>query len=107
MLTELANLQLRIGGDSLKIRSNKILNVRHFVEGKEADKNSHRFKGLGNYQYRANAVLQPGENRIRVSFSRWNIEMPKEFAGEEMVILMDASDRNAPRIIVYPEAMES
>ncbi len=107
VLTELANLQLRIGGDSLKIRSNKILNVRHFVDGKEVEKNSHRFKGLGNYQYRANAVLQPGENRIRVSFSRWNINMPEEFAGQEMVILMDASDRDAPRIIAYPESMES
>lgn len=102
VLTELANLQLRIGGDSLKIRSNKILNVRHFVDGKETDKNSHRFKGLGNYQYRADATLQPGENRLRVSFSRWNIDMPKQYAGEELVILMDASDRNAPKIVCFP-----
>ncbi len=107
VLTELANLQLRIGGDSLKIRSNKILNVRHFVDGKEAEKNSHRFKGLGNYQYRATAVLQEGENRIRVSFSRWNIDMPAEFADQEMVILMDASDRNSPRIVCYPAALEA
>ncbi len=107
VLTELANLQLRIGGDGLKIRSNKILNVRHFVDGEEVDKNSDRFKGLGNYQYRANAILKPGENRIRVSFFRWNINMPEEFAGQEMVILMDASDRDAPRIIAYPESLES
>lgn len=107
VLTELANLQLRIGGDGLKIRSNKILNVRHFVNGQEVEKNSDRFKGLGNYQYRANTVIQPGENRIRVSFFRWNIEMPKEFGGQEMVILMDASDRDAPRIIAYPESLES
>ena len=107
VLTELANLQLRIGGDSLKIRSNKILNVRHFVDGKEAEKNSHRFKGLGNYQYRATAVLQEGENRIRVSFSRWNIDMPAEFADQELVILMDASDRNTPRIVCYPAALET
>lgn len=107
VLTELANLQLRIGGDSLKIRSNKILNVRHFVDGKEAEKNSHRFKGLGNYQYRATAVLQEGENRIRVSFSRWNINMPAEFANQELVILMDASDRNTPRIVCYPASLET
>lgn len=107
VLTELANLQLRIGGDGLKIRSNKILNVRHFVNGQEVEKNSDRFKGLGNYQYRANTVIQPGENRIRVSFFRWNIEMPEEFGGQEMVILMDASDRDAPRIIAYPESLES
>lgn len=102
VLTELANLQLRIGGDSLKIRSNKILNVRHFVDGKEADKNSHRFKGLGNYQYRADAKLAAGENRLRVSFSRWNIDMPAQYANEELVILMDASDRNAPKIVCFP-----
>lgn len=102
VLTELANLQLRIGGDSLKIRSNKILNVRHFVDGKEVDKNSHRFKGLGNYQYRADAALLAGENRLRVSFSRWNIDMPAQYAGENLVILMDASDRNAPRIVCFP-----
>ncbi|WP_372779462.1 hypothetical protein [Litorivivens sp.] len=107
VLTELANLQLRIGGDGLKIRSNKILNVRHFVNGQEVEKNSDRFKGLGNYQYRANTVIQPGENRIRVSFFRWNIEMPEEFGGQEMVILMDASDRDAPRIIAYPESLDS
>ncbi|WP_372798188.1 hypothetical protein [Litorivivens sp.] len=106
VLTELANLQLRIGGDSLKIRSNKILNVRHFVDGKEAEKNSHRFKGLGNYQYRATAVLHEGENRIRVSFSRWNIDMPADFAGQELVILMDASDRNSPKIVCYPSALD-
>ncbi len=102
VLTELANLQLRIGGDSLKIRSNKILNVRNFVDGKETEKNSHRFKGLGNYQYRADATLFPGENRLRVSFSRWNINMPAEYANKQLVILMDAGDRNAPKIICFP-----
>lgn len=105
VLTELANLQLRIGGDSLKIRSNKILNVRHFVDGKEADKNSHRFKGLGNYQYRADARLLAGENRMRVSFSRWNIELPAQFADQDLVILMDASDRNAPKIVCFPASL--
>ncbi len=102
VLTELANLELRVGGDSLKIRSNKILNVRHFVDGEEVEKNSHRFKGLGNYQYRADAVLKPGQNRLRVSFSRWNITMPESFGNQEMVILMDASDRNAPQIVCFP-----
>lgn len=105
VLTALANLQLRIGGDSLKIRSNKILNVRHFVDGKEVEKNSHRFKGLGNYQYRADAQLAPGENRLRVSFSRWNINMPAQFANQDLVILMDASDRNAPKIICFPASL--
>lgn len=106
VLTALANLQLRIGGDSLKIRSNKILNIRHFVDGKEADKSSHRFKGLGNYQYRAEATMKPGENRVRVSFSRWNINLPEAFGNREMVILMDATDRNAPRIICFPAELE-
>lgn len=102
VLTALANLQLRVGGDTLKIRSNKILNVRHFVDGKEVDKNSLRFKGLGNYQYRADAQLPPGENRLRVSFSRWNIDMPADYGNEDLVILMDASDRNAPKIVCFP-----
>lgn len=106
VLTALANLQLRVGGDSLKIRSNKILNIRHFVDGKEADKSSHRFKGLGNYQYRAEAAMKPGENRVRVSFSRWNINLPKAFGNREMVILMDATDRNAPKIICFPAELE-
>lgn len=106
VLTALANLQLRVGGDSLKIRSNKILNIRHFVDGKEADKSSHRFKGLGNYQYRAEATMKPGENRVRVSFSRWNINLPEAFGNREMVILMDATDRNAPRIICFPAELE-
>lgn len=106
VLTALANLQLRVGGDSLKIRSNKILNIRHFVDGKEADKSSHRFKGLGNYQYRAEAAMKPGENRVRVSFSRWNINLPEAFGNREMVILMDATDRNAPKIICFPANLE-
>jgi hypothetical protein len=49
--------------------------------------------------------LFTGENRLRVSFSRWNVNMPESYGNRELVILMDASDRNAPKIVCFPASL--
>lgn len=104
--SEKQRLEQKLSGRGSQLRSNKILNIRHFVDGNEDNKSSHRFKGLGNYQYRAQATLDSGENQLRVSFDRWNIEIAAADGGQEYVFLMDASNRDAPRIVCYPVSLD-
>ncbi len=103
---EKERLEKLLGNRGVKVRTNKILNIRQFVDGSEAERSSHRFRGLGNYQYRAEAPLAAGESRLRVQFDRWNIKLDPAHGGQDFVFLMDASDRDNPRLVAYPAKLD-
>lgn len=103
---EKERLQRTLDGRRLNVRSNKILNVRYFEDGAEAGNASYRFEGLGNYQYKTEAALKPGENRIRVQFDRWTVHLDDSVPAGKYVFLMNAADSGNPRITCYPVALD-
>ncbi|WP_285764941.1 hypothetical protein [Biformimicrobium ophioploci] len=98
---EKARIDELLGSDRAGRHTFKHLSLNSSIRG------SAEFEFLGQDQYRAVMEVVPGTQSFRVNGGRFQRTIPERDAGQRYVFIFDARRLDRPRLVVYPEYVET